>query len=170
MPSIRARLTNALLRLTVKRMWRPGLPIQEVRTHAARSDARLAGRPPRCPVEVTEIAGRRAQWFGAPELAVRNGTLLYLHGGAWCMHLPKLYAAFSAALSNATGLRVLMVEYRLAPEHPFPAGVDDCLQAESPLFDRGNWTCELGASVWIGCESDEECSIAYCGEYSCAPF
>ncbi|MCE3283840.1 MAG: Esterase [Steroidobacteraceae bacterium] len=135
MPSLRARLTNALLRLTVRRMWRPGLPIEDVRTHAARSDARLAGRPPRCPVELTEVAGLRAQWFGAPELAVRNGTLLYLHGGAWCMHLPRTYTAFSAALSNATGLRVLMVEYRLAPEHRFPAGVDDCFATYRALVD-----------------------------------
>jgi monoterpene epsilon-lactone hydrolase len=134
-PSFRARLTNALLRLTVKRMWRPDLEIDEVRAHAARSDARLAGRPPRCPVEAVEVAGLRAHWFGAPELAARNGTLLYLHGGAWCMHLPQLYSGFVAALSNATGLRVLMPEYRLAPEHPFPAGMDDCLAAYRALVE-----------------------------------
>jgi monoterpene epsilon-lactone hydrolase len=134
-PSIRARLTNALLRLTVKRLWRPDIAIDEVRRHAARSDVRLAGRPPRCPIEAVEIAGLRAHWFGAPELAARHGTLLYLHGGAWCMHLPRLYAAFAAALSNATGLRVLLGEYRLAPEHPFPAGMDDCLATYRALVD-----------------------------------
>lgn len=133
-PSIRARLTNALLRLTVKRLWRPDLPIEDVRRHAARSDVRLSGRPPRCPVEAVEIAGQRSHWFGAPELAARHGTLLYLHGGAWCMHLPHLYAAFAAALSNATGLRVLLAEYRLAPEHPFPAGLEDCFAAYRTLL------------------------------------
>ncbi|HXW10632.1 MAG TPA: alpha/beta hydrolase [Steroidobacteraceae bacterium] len=139
-PSIRARLTNALLRLTVKRLWRPDIAIDEVRRHAARSDVRLSGRPPRCPVEAVEIAGLRAHWFGAPELAARHGTLLYLHGGAWCMHLPRLYAAFAAALSNATGLRVLLGEYRLAPEHPFPAGMDDCLATYRALVDGPHGT------------------------------
>jgi monoterpene epsilon-lactone hydrolase len=147
-PSFRARLTNALLRLTVKRLWRPDIEIDEVRIHAARSDARLAGRPPRCPVEAVEIAGLRAHWFGAPELAARNGTLLYLHGGAWCMHLPRLYSAFVAGLSNATGLRVLMPEYRLAPEHPFPAGTDDCLAVYRALVEG-----PLGVPVAIAGDS-----------------
>src|SRR5574338_1665274 len=129
MPSLRARLFNLMLRLTVRRMWRPGLEIGAVRAHAAKSDARLGRRRPACPAEPLEIAGRPAHWFGAPELARRNGTLLYLHGGAWCLHLPELYAGFAAALSNATGLRVLLVDYRLAPEHPFPAGIDDCFAA-----------------------------------------
>ena len=134
-PSLRARAINLLLRLTVKSLWRPGLEIGVVRAHAARSDARLARRPPRCPVEAVEVAGRPATWFGARELATRNGVLLYLHGGAWCLHLPALYAAFAAALSNATGCRVLMLEYRLAPEHPYPAAIDDCLAAYRALVE-----------------------------------
>ena len=89
----------------------------------------------RYPVEAVEVAGRRAQWFGAPELAARNGTLLYLHGGAWCLHLPALYAGFAATLSKATGLRVLLVDYRLAPEHPFPAAIDDCLAAYRAMLE-----------------------------------
>jgi acetyl esterase/lipase len=139
MPSLRARLINTLLRLTVRTLWRPGLPIEVVRAHAARSDARLARRPP-CPVEDVTVAGRPARWFGAADLATRNGTLLYLHGGAWCLHLPQLYAAFAATLSNATGLRVLLPDYRLAPEHPFPAAIDDCLGAYRELLEGTHGT------------------------------
>ena len=135
MPSFRARMTNALLRLTVKTLWRPGLAIDTLRVHAAKSDARLSRGTPDCPVEAIEIAGRPAHWFGAPDLAARNGTLLYLHGGAWCLHLPRLYAGFAAALSNATGLRVLLVDYRLAPEHPFPAAIDDCLATYRAMLE-----------------------------------
>jgi monoterpene epsilon-lactone hydrolase len=127
MPSFRARVINALLRLTVKPMWRPGLTIDEIRRHTAKTDRRLAKRLGDCPTERVTIAGVRATWYGAPELATRKGTLLYLHGGAWCVHLPALYGAFAAKLSALTGLRVLLVDYRLAPEHPFPAAVDDCL-------------------------------------------
>ncbi|MGB7738489.1 MAG: alpha/beta hydrolase [Steroidobacteraceae bacterium] len=129
MPSFRARIINALLRLTVKPMWRPGLAIDEIRRHTAKTDRRLAKRIGDCPTEQVTIAGVRATWYGAPELAARKGTLLYLHGGAWCVHLPALYGTFAAKLSALTGLRVLLVDYRLAPEHPFPAAVDDCLAA-----------------------------------------
>jgi epsilon-lactone hydrolase len=135
MPSFRARIINALLRLTVKPMWRPGLAIEEIRRHTAKTDRRLAKRGGDCPTEPVTIAGVRATWYGAPELAVRKGTLLYLHGGAWCVHLPALYGTFAAKLSALTGLRVLLVDYRLAPEHPFPAAVDDCLAVYRSLAE-----------------------------------
>lgn len=135
MPSFRARIINALLRLTVKPMWRPGLAIADIRRHTAKTDKRLAKRGGDCPTEQVTIAGVRATWYGAPELAARKGTLLYLHGGAWCVHLPALYGTFAATLSAATGLRVLLVDYRLAPEHPFPAAADDCLALYRSLME-----------------------------------
>jgi monoterpene epsilon-lactone hydrolase len=135
MPSLRARMLNALFRLTVKPIWRPGLGIAAIRAHAARTDARLARRPLACDTESVTVAGLPARWFGAADLAVRNGTLMYLHGGAWCIHLPALYARFAATLTHATGLRVLLVDYRLAPEHSFPAAVDDCLAVYRDLVD-----------------------------------
>jgi acetyl esterase/lipase len=134
MPSFRARLVNALLRRMVKPLWRPGLTIEQIRHHTARTEARLARRGIAAPTEAVTVGGVPATWFGGPELAARNGTLLYLHGGAWCVHLPSLYAAFAAQLSAATGLRVLLPDYRLAPEHPFPAAVDDCFNAYCALL------------------------------------
>ena len=138
MPSFRARLINFLLRRFVKRMWRPSIGIDAIRAHTARTDRRLARRAVDCAVEPVSIAGVPAAWYGAPELAAERGTLLYLHGGAWCVHLPALYATFAARLSAATGLRVLLVDYRLAPEHPFPAGVDDCLAVYRALVEVGS--------------------------------
>ena len=135
MPSFRARMINALLRLTVKPRWRPGLAIDELRRHTAKTDARLARRAVDCATESIVIGDVPVTWFGAPELAERNGTLLYLHGGAWCVHLPALYGAFAATLSAATGMRVLLVDYRLAPEHPFPAAIDDCLAVYRALAE-----------------------------------
>jgi acetyl esterase/lipase len=137
MPSIRARLINRLLRLTVRRRWRPELQFDEVRANAARMDGKLARRRPDCAVEAVTVGGVPAHWFGEASLATRNGTLLYLHGGAWCLHLPALYASFAATLCRRTGMRVLLPDYRLAPEQPFPAAVEDCLAvyralAESP--------------------------------------
>jgi acetyl esterase/lipase len=88
------------------------------------------------PTELVSIDGIPATWFGGPERAA-SGTLLYLHGGAWCLHLPRIYARFASILSDLTGMRVLLPEYRLAPEHPFPAGVDDCFAVYRWMLDQG---------------------------------
>ena len=135
MPSMRARLTNLMLRLTTKRLWRPGLDVPYLRRHAARIDARIGRGRFTTPVEEVTIGGVPATWVGAPELG-RNGTLLYLHGGAWCLHLPHAYRKFVAALSAGTGLRVLLVDYRLAPEHRYPASTDDCFAVYRALLEQ----------------------------------
>jgi acetyl esterase/lipase len=136
MPSLRARLVNRLLRTTTKGMWHPGLDIVDVRRHTARMEARLVRRAPSIATETVDAGGVPATWFGPPERAA-TGTLLYLHGGAWCLHLPRVYARFAALLSELTDMRVLLPDYRLAPEHPFPAGVDDCLAVYRWMLDQG---------------------------------
>ena len=125
MPSLRARFVNRLLRATTKPVWRPGLDIAEVRRHTARMEARLVRGPLSIATEAVSLDGIPATWFGGPERE-HTGTLLYLHGGAWCLHLPGIYRRLVTALSQQTGMRVLLPDYRLAPEHPFPAGIDDC--------------------------------------------
>ena len=136
MPSLRARFVNRLLRTTTKPMWRPGLDIVQVRSHTEKMEARFVRKPPAIPTEKAYAGGVPATWFGPPERA-QTGTLLYLHGGAWCLHLPKIYARFAAILSDLTGMRVLLPEYRLAPEHPFPAGLDDCLAVYRWMLEQG---------------------------------
>jgi acetyl esterase/lipase len=133
---MRARLLNAFLRVTTKSMWKPDLDIAKVRSHAARMDARIARKPLPVAVEHVEIAGVRATWIGEPSLSER-GTLLYLHGGAWSIHLPGVYRKFATILSGLTGMRVLLPDYRLAPEHPFPAGVNDCFAVYRWLIEQG---------------------------------
>jgi len=136
MPSLRARMTNAFLRVTTKSTWRPGLDIHEIRAHTARMEARLAKRVLPVVREDLQIEGIPATWFGPKESNAR-GTLLYLHGGAWCLHLPAVYQRLATTLSNLTGMRVLLVDYRLAPEHRFPAGPDDCLTVYRWLIEQG---------------------------------
>jgi acetyl esterase/lipase len=136
MPGLRARLTNACLRRITKAGWRKRPDIESMRRHAARMDARIGGAPPGVPTISVEIAGVPAVWVGAEPLAQR-GVLLYLHGGAWCMNLPSTYLGLAARLSQHSGMRVLLVNYRLAPEHPFPAGADDCLAVYRALVEAG---------------------------------
>jgi epsilon-lactone hydrolase len=82
-----------------------------------------------------EAAGVGCEWIGAagvPEGAV----LLYLHGGGYCIGSINTHRPLVARLSAATGLRGLAVGYRLAPEHPFPAAVEDATAVYRWLLQR----------------------------------
>lgn len=58
-----------------------------------------------------------------------KGLIVYFHGGGWVIGTVAGYHPFTATLANRTGCAVLSVDYRLAPEHPYPAPVDDALAA-----------------------------------------
>lgn len=58
-----------------------------------------------------------------------RGAVLWIHGGGWIMGTIEAYDAVCRALANASGARVLSVDYRLAPESPFPGPVEDCVSA-----------------------------------------
>ncbi|MGZ4372449.1 MAG: alpha/beta hydrolase [Gaiellaceae bacterium] len=81
------------------------------------------------------------------------GVYLHLHGGGWSIGAADLQDVLLAKLARETGLVVASLEYRLAPEHPYPAGPDDCEDAALWLLDRG--ARELGAPpvLTIGGES-----------------
>jgi acetyl esterase/lipase len=61
--------------------------------------------------------------------------VLYLHGGAYLTYAPNSYIGFLSHLANELHARVVVPAYRLAPEHPYPASVDDCLRAYQTLLD-----------------------------------
>jgi acetyl esterase/lipase len=70
-----------------------------------------------------------------PEDAPR-GTYLHFHGGGWVIGAPDQYDEPNQALARRTGLRVVSAQYRLAPEHPWPAARDDCLAAARWALDQ----------------------------------
>jgi acetyl esterase/lipase len=65
------------------------------------------------------------------------GTIIYLHGGGYIGASPRMYALFLADLARVTGCRVFAADYRLAPEFPFPAAVDDIIAVAHELLDGG---------------------------------
>jgi monoterpene epsilon-lactone hydrolase len=81
-------------------------------------------------VLVSEVAagGVPAHWLTAPG-ADAGRVLLFLHGGGYELGSLRSDGELAARLGRAGGMRVLFVEYRLAPEHPFPAAIDDVLAA-----------------------------------------
>jgi epsilon-lactone hydrolase len=81
-------------------------------------------------VLVSEVnaGGVPAHWLAAPG-AAPGRVLLFLHGGGFELGSLRSDGELAARLGRASGMRVLFPEYRLAPEHPFPAAVDDVLAA-----------------------------------------
>lgn len=71
------------------------------------------------------------------EGGARDRVLLWLHGGAFVLGSSYSYRHFGARAAQASGVRVLLLDYRLAPEHPFPAALDDTSAAISWLLDQG---------------------------------
>ncbi|MEN9704757.1 MAG: hypothetical protein RLZZ393_636, partial [Pseudomonadota bacterium] len=69
--------------------------------------------------------------------ARNDRALLYFHGGAFVIGSAQDYRTLTAELGRATGVRCVSVDYRLAPEHPFPAAVEDAVAAYRALLESG---------------------------------
>lgn len=92
------------------------------------------------------------QWILAPGCDP-DVRLLYLHGGGFVSGAGDHYAALAAKVSAAAGCAVLMADYRLAPEHPFPAGLQDCLSAYRWLLHNGPERATPARAVFIAGDS-----------------
>ena len=93
-----------------------------------------------------EVAGVPCRLY-RPEGAERPPVLVYLHGGGWVVGDLDSHEAAARSLCGRAGIAVLAVDYRLAPEHPFPAPLEDCLTA-------ARWASEQDfASVSVGGDS-----------------
>jgi len=114
----------------------------------------MAPIPPSEMVEESTIPGP------AGDLPVRlfrpqgeaRALYLHIHGGGWILGSPLMGDPTNEFLARELDLAVLSVDYRLAPEHPYPAGPDDCEAAAAWLLEKGE--SEFGASrMFIGGES-----------------
>ena len=92
--------------------------------------------PPEVKVTHVTAATVPAEWLVAPG-AHEDAAILYLHGGGYVIGSPRSHRHLAAAIGESTAAAALLPDYRLAPEHPFPAAVDDAVAAYRWLLDRG---------------------------------
>jgi acetyl esterase/lipase len=87
-------------------------------------------------VHETSLGGRPALRV-IPDAGASAGTLLYLHGGSHVVGSPRTALGLTAGLVTRTGIPGISLDYRLAPEHPFPADVQDVVAAYRELLEQG---------------------------------
>ena len=86
--------------------------------------------------EVVSAGGVKAEWVSAPDTDAGR-AVLYLHGGGYVIGSINTHRSLAARLSRASKARVLVIDYRLAPEHPHPAAVDDSVAAYRWMLSQG---------------------------------
>jgi acetyl esterase/lipase len=134
--SLRAKLVSLGLRLLVKRRTHADTPLAVVRGRL-RLMSRLVPPPPRGTKTIAvDAGGVPAQRIATPQ-SRDDRHILYLHGGGYFAGSPPLYRDFSWRIAAAARANVLWVDYRLAPEHPFPAALDDVVSAWRWLLAEG---------------------------------
>lgn len=100
-------------------------------------DAAFAKRAQDWPVDRFAIGGMNAEWIGAPE-ADESRVILFLHGGGFRIGSIDSHRDLIQRLSQAARAKILAIDYRLSPEHLFPAPIEDALAAWRWLLDRGH--------------------------------
>lgn len=103
------------------------LPLEELRA-VQEEDAKRTQIPRDILNQPVTAGGVEAEWVH-PKEAPKERVMLYLHGGAYVMGSCNTHRALTAHIARACGMRGLLLNYRLAPEHPFPAAVEDAVAA-----------------------------------------
>jgi monoterpene epsilon-lactone hydrolase len=152
MPSLQGRLIyysirySHLLRFRLKRKawdWNTSIPgfRQECEEGSQRMAKMPSGGTPSgiqvTPVHIDTLpAGLSAEWI-QPAQAAQDRVIFYVHGGGYVSGSCNDHRAMVAKLVKGSGVKALLFEYRLAPEHPFPAALEDTLAAYRWLLDQG---------------------------------
>jgi acetyl esterase/lipase len=83
------------------------------------------------------LGGVDAELITPTGVSAGASLLLYLHGGAYLFGSSEEYRDFVSRIARASGARAIVLDYRLAPEHPFPSALDDAVAAYRALLDSG---------------------------------
>jgi epsilon-lactone hydrolase len=127
-----------LLRFQLKRTssvdWETSIPC--LREEVERSAASLAKMPPGFRLEPVSINGINAEWMYPPGTD-RDKVILYFHGGGLVLGSVKSHRGIVAKFVKGSRTGALVFDYGLAPEHPYPEGLNDSIAAYKYLLDQG---------------------------------
>ena len=137
MASLRGHIFNTAIRFAGKRRLKDiELTPATISASRARME-RLGDRSKLAPSltrHVDDLGGVTTEWTCVAR--PRRGVILYCHGGAYAVGSPKVYRGLATHLATLTGCDVAAIDYRLAPEHVYPAAPDDAINAYRALIAR----------------------------------
>ena len=116
------------------------LPVAEQRARAEKM-ARYFRLPKDLQCQAVDADGVPAKWI--IPAAADEGVILYLHGGAYCLGSVNAHLDLLARLARAANRKLLAIDYRLAPEHPHPAALEDAVTAYRWLLGQGTAPAQI---------------------------
>ncbi len=139
-PSLQARLLRPILRAVIRRDLKANSHSLDAYVAAVRRGFELGAKAiPTArdikivPIETDDVRG---EWLIRRDVEVSDRAILYIHGGGMIACRPPQYRSLTFPLARRTGVPVFSLNYRLAPEHPYPAALDDALAAYAALRRR----------------------------------
>jgi len=133
--SVRAEALRLALRLLKRWRKRRHLPIETIRRHLRRLEPLVPGPPAGTLIETIDADGVNAVRIAVAQ-ARDDVCILYFHGGGYVVGTAPLYRDFTWRIGVAARASVVYFDYRLAPEHPFPAALDDAVNVYRWLAAR----------------------------------
>lgn len=134
MTSLRARLANFLIRNTIKKQPLHLMEPKDVRDYFER---RAVSRPLKnVTIAAVDEAGVKGEWQRPANAGSDCPVIFYIHGGGYVFGSVGLYRSATVSLAKVAGADLFSLDYRLAPEHPCPAALEDALAAYDWLSKR----------------------------------
>jgi monoterpene epsilon-lactone hydrolase len=140
MISIRSRLIKFFL---VKHLMRSAFDpfkasIEEIRQKAAKMSGRIK-LPKDAHIDRINIGGINAEWLRASSMDEKlKKVILYFHSGGFCLEYGNNHREFALRISRICNAKILAIDYRLAPEHAYPASNEDCFASYQWLLRQGH--------------------------------
>jgi monoterpene epsilon-lactone hydrolase len=135
MRSLRSRIFRLVVKYWMSPKFNTDTTIEEQRS-ALESFAKLSILPRRTKIKPFHVGRLEAQWISVGNTP-EDCVILYLHGGAYCIGSLNTHRDFAARISKASKIKTLLIDYRLTPEHPHPAAVEDAVFAYRWLLKNG---------------------------------
>ncbi len=140
--SIRAKLARWGLRRFIKRRAHRQT-LSESRRQFAAMEWLIPAPPRRVSIASVIAGGVNGEWIVTPR-SKSDRYVLYFHGGAYRVGSPRVYRHFTWRLAAAARAQLMAVAYRLAPEHPYPAALEDAAAAYEWLLERAEDSGRIG--------------------------
>ena len=134
--SIQLFFVDKMLRFTIKRRFKRHPDVMTLRAVMQEMEKQVRPAPALVEMHTADLGGVKAERLSVPG-ADESKAILYIHGGGFVAGIPANHRPLTWRLAAQVKAPVYVVDYRLAPEHVFPAGLDDCVTAYRALLAKG---------------------------------